>query len=408
MGKSLLKAAAIATWLACSLPAPALAADDVEQAKAHFAIGVRAYEDKKFAVAIEAFEEAQRLAPRPANLFTIAQAYRRKYYIDRDTRDLAQAVSNYKQYIAADPNGPRVGEAAAALADLEPMAERLGATAAPAPRQVEKNVARILIAPSIAGATARIDGGPALEVPAGIEVQPGAHTVVVSAEGYADEQRQLALDPGESFALDIKMSEKPARLSIRGGAGVTLYVDGRPSGTTPLPTPVNVPAGRHVIALTQRGSLPVTQELDLRPGQDKTLEPAFSMSGVRQASIAFMSIGGAGLVAGAVMLGLTLREESEAKDIAARSGSENITGADADALDRAVERRDLYRGISLGTLAGGGAVALTGVLLFVLDDPSPGAGSAAPTTEAPKPAPAIEVLPSLGWNAGGVTIYGRF
>lgn len=394
---------------ACSLAlSPAFATDDVAQAKAHFAIGVRAYEDKKFGVAIEAFEEAQRLAPRPANLFTIAQAYRRKYYIDRDTRDLANAVNNYKQYIAADPNGPRVGEAGAALADLEPLAERLGATAAPPPKQVQKNVSRILIAPSIAGAKARIDGGEPMEVPAGIEVQPGAHTVIISAEGYADEQRQLALDPGESFALDIKMTEKPARLSIRGETGVTIYVDGRPSGTTPLPTPISVPAGRHVVSLTQRGGLPITMEVELVPGQDKTIEPEFSMSGVRKASIAFISIGNAGLIAGAVLLGLTMREESEAKDIAARSDNENITGADAAALDDAVEKRDLYRAISLGAFAGGGAVALTGVLLFLLDDPTPDASGLGPSPESPKPTPSIEVLPSLGLSSGGVTIYGRF
>lgn len=392
----------------CSLALSPALADDVEQAKAHFAIGVRAYEDKKFGVAIEAFEEAQRLAPRPANLFTIAQAYRRKYYIDRDTRDLANAVNNYKQYIAADPNGPRVGEAGAALADLEPLAERLGATAAPPPKQVQKNVSRILIAPSIAGAKASIDGGAPIEVPAGIEVPPGAHTVIVSADGYADEQRQLALDPGESFALDIKMTEKPARLSIRGATGVSIYVDGRPSGTTPLPTPINLPAGRHVVSLTQRGALPVSMEVDLGPGQDKILEPEFSASGVRKASYVFMGLGTAGVVAGAVLLGLTFREESEAKDIAVRAGDENITGADAAALDDAVERRDLYRGISLGAFAGGGAVALTGVLLFLLDDPAPDASGLGPSQEPPKPTPSIEVLPSLGWRSGGVTIYGRF
>src|SRR5512139_3732457 len=97
-------------------------ADDVAQAKTHFAVGARAYEERKFRVAIDAFEESYRLAPRPAILFSIAQAYKRQYYEGRTDRDLSQAIAYYRRYLKDEPNGKRAGEASAALGDLEPIA----------------------------------------------------------------------------------------------------------------------------------------------------------------------------------------------------------------------------------------------------------------------------------------------
>src|SRR5262245_44131459 len=98
---------------------PAAAQDDLARAKAHFALGARAYEANRFRVAIEAFEEANRLAPHPALLFSIAQASRRQYFLDKKPEDLRRAVANYRKYIERAPEGGRRDEAGAALAELE-------------------------------------------------------------------------------------------------------------------------------------------------------------------------------------------------------------------------------------------------------------------------------------------------
>ena len=111
------------------LCSPRAADDKVARAKTHFALGARAYEANEFRVAIEAFEAANRLAPHPALLFSIAQASRKQYFIDCKPEDLRRAVDSYRKYLAGAPEGARRGEAGAALAELEPLAERLGALA---------------------------------------------------------------------------------------------------------------------------------------------------------------------------------------------------------------------------------------------------------------------------------------
>src|SRR5262249_49982115 len=57
-------------------------ADDVEQAKNYFNAGATAYAAGQFVAAAQAFDQAYKLAPRPAILFSMAQAERRQYVID--------------------------------------------------------------------------------------------------------------------------------------------------------------------------------------------------------------------------------------------------------------------------------------------------------------------------------------
>src|SRR4051812_9930626 len=60
-------------------PARGEAAD----ARLYFNAGARAYAAGKYVPAIRAFEEAYRIEPRPGLVFSIAQAYRRQYFIDK-------------------------------------------------------------------------------------------------------------------------------------------------------------------------------------------------------------------------------------------------------------------------------------------------------------------------------------
>lgn len=414
MMKRLLFALGAASVLLSAAPAWA---EDPQQAKAHFAIGTRAYDDKKFRVAVDAFEEAYRLAPRPAILFSIAQAYKRQFYIDRQVSDLAAAVKYYKRYIAEDPKGSRVGEAGAALADLEPMAEKMGATeAAVAPPPEAKPVSKIMIAPSVKGAKARVDGGPPLDVPASIEVTPGNHTVVVSADGYVDEQREIGLEAGGSFALDVKMVQKPALVSVDAGSGVRLYVDGLQSATTPLPQPLEIEAGRHVVSFTETGSVPVTMEFDLGPGEQKSVKPDFKPSGYRITSILMLSAGSVVAAGGAVLAGLAFVEQGKATDIDAAIEAGNVSADDPRLAERedAIERRDNLRAGAIVGFGAGGALLLTGALLYVLDHPSPDPLLARPrggpdkkTDEAP-PSFEIDAQPSFGPDGASLTVRGRF
>src|SRR5258706_11656922 len=84
-------AVAPAVARAQAAPAPAEAAD----ARLYFNAGARAYAAGKYPAAIRAFEEAYRIEPRPGLVFSIAQAYRRQYFIDKAKQNLVEAIEHY-------------------------------------------------------------------------------------------------------------------------------------------------------------------------------------------------------------------------------------------------------------------------------------------------------------------------
>jgi len=266
----------------------------------------------------------------------------------------------------------------------------------------------------VKGARAVIDGAPAIALPARVEVAPGKHTVLITADGYSDERREIDIGAGEPFALDVKLVQKPAQLSVDGGSGVNVYVDGRHSGTTPLVQPVSVPAGRHLLSITERGSLPITSEIDLVPGEAKVLKPDFESSGLRLASYGFLAAGAAGLASGGVLLGFALYEEDVAVGIRESASSANINEEDRLRYSEAIERREEYRAASVATLAGGGALAITGLLMFFLDHPSPEAKTTSPLPPAKAPVdeepPVLDVVltPSVGPGVAFLSLSGRF
>lgn len=360
-------------------------ADDVQQAKTHFAVGARAYEDSKFRLAIDAFEESYRLAPRPAILFSIAQAYKRQYYQDRGDRDLAQALAYYRRYLKDEPKGKRATEAQAALGDLEPIATKLGLDQQePAPLHApQAQPARILIAPSVKNATARIDGGAPIELPNRIEVTPGDHTVLIEAEGYLPEQREIKVGAGEPFPLDVRMVERPGRVVLDVGAGVRVYVDGRVMATTPLAGPLDVPPGPHAISFARRGYDPMSVTLELKAGETSPIKAELATSAQRVTSYVFFA--GAGLITlgGGALTGLAFIEQTRAKEIDDEAASGNITEDERLEHEDAMVARDRYRAGAIAGFAGSAALGITGALLYVLDDPEPTATPLGPRREQP-------------------------
>ena len=73
-----MKRAAVAVFLLFAVAAPRIARaeepDLLVQMKAYFNAGAEAYELGDFAAAIQAFDQAYRAMPRPAILFSLAQA----------------------------------------------------------------------------------------------------------------------------------------------------------------------------------------------------------------------------------------------------------------------------------------------------------------------------------------------
>jgi hypothetical protein len=414
------------------LLSPAARADDVTQAKAHFAIGARAYESNQFGVAVEAFTEAYRLAPRAAILFSIAQAHRRQYFAERQPPDLTAAIDYYRRYVKDDPKGKRVGEALTALADLEAVAARLAAPAAPAPAAPAEDAvtapetppapaapapprsepalreARLLIAPSVSGATARVDGGKPVELPNRIDVEPGRHSVLIEARGYQPERREVDVGAGESFALDVRLLERPAFVTPRVEDGVRIYIDGRFATTTPLRQPLELSAGRHSLGLARTGHVPVSLELELEPGEARAVDAQFRTSKQRITSYVLFGAAGVALLGGGTLTGLALGAEESAADIDERASTGNITAAERAEHEQAIDDRNLLRGVALGAFGAGIGLGAAGALLYFLDQPEPAVTPVKAPERAPREQPELELgfMPLLSPEGAGLGVRG--
>lgn len=408
-----MRLAPLATLAIVLLTTRAALADDVDKAKAHFAIAARAYEQNQFRMAIDALEEAYRLAPRPSVLFSIAQAYKRQYFVDRQSPDLTKAIAHYRRYLREDPQGKRAGEASQALMDLEPIATRLGLEISDAPPEAKgPRPARLHVMPSVQGATARLDGGKRIALPTSIEVTPGKHTVLIEARGYKPERREVAVGPGESFPLPVPMVEKPALLKLDVDDGVRVYVDGRIAATTPVAKPVEVAPGAHAISLALPGHDPVSMQVDLGRGEARPIAADFSASGQRIGSYVMIGLAVTAAIAGAITTGLAVSEEQSALDIEALATTANITPEQRTDQEDSIARRNLFRGLAFGSFSGAAALGLTGLLMFVLDDREPDALPApSPSRErtpADKPDMEMGVAPLVGPGEAGVSAVVRF
>ncbi|MGE0872541.1 MAG: tetratricopeptide repeat protein [Kofleriaceae bacterium] len=86
-------------------------AEDLQAAEAHYKQGEAFFAAGSYDRAIEQFEDAYRRAPRPLLQFNIGLCYQRK-------GNRAAAIERFKRYIADEPRGDRVNEAAEYVATL--------------------------------------------------------------------------------------------------------------------------------------------------------------------------------------------------------------------------------------------------------------------------------------------------
>ena len=395
-----MKRGALALALLLSWSAPA-AADNVEQAKTYFTAGAAAFDKGDFATAIQAFEKAQELAPRPAILFSLAQAHRKQFAFDGDVRHAVVAVGLYRDYLKAVPQGGRSGEARDALEQLAPVADRAGSqTAAPQ----KKEPARVSIASTgTPGALIALDGSPPTESPLTGPVTPGRHTLVISADGFFDEKKEITAVEGTIVALDVPLREKPAKIQIKAPPGARVDVDGRTAGTTPLAALLEVPAGVHILAIGKNGRGAYLRELELTRGEVSTLDAALPGSGQRTLAMALLVTGAVGVAVGVATMAIALEREAAAKSILDRTRKMNVPAPDLASYDSARSARDAASTISIASFAAAGAVAAVGVALFLFDPPNM-TGAAQRERKAPPPAPtkslSLTVSP-FGGSVGG-------
>ncbi|MBI5534283.1 MAG: PEGA domain-containing protein [Deltaproteobacteria bacterium] len=354
---------------ACSLAicvAHAGEPEAVDKAKTYFHAGAQAYAVGQYQAAVQAFEQAWELAPRPAILFSMAQAERRQYFVDRKREHLDRAINLFRQYIEVVPQGGRKVDAVQALSELEPLATGLS------PRREQppaKPHTRVMVTAAAQGARISLDGAPARSSPVIEEASPGNHSVVVSAPGYFEEQRQVVAVESELVALDVPLRERPATLRVIAAEGTQLSIDGRFQGVAPFARDLELPAGKHLLSLNRSGFLGISQEIELKRGESAWVRASMPRSRQRTISLIMLGASVSALAAGGVFAYYSKGRDKVAKTFLEDQGTERMTPERLDQYNSARLDRDRFRNAALGAVGFSAALAITGGALYMLDRP---------------------------------------
>ncbi len=402
--KTLTSRSLLAVLLSATL---AHADGDLEQSKTLFNAGAQAFGAGQFTAAIQAFEASYKLTPKPAILFSMAQAERRQYFVDRRPDWLRRAIGHYRTYLAQVEKGGRRADAAQALSELEPLAARLDEQPAAAPAPLAPSETRLMVSTPTKGAEVWVDGHKASELPLIDVVTPGKHSLRVSAPGYFDETRELTTVQGGLVAVDVALRERPATLTIVAPRGAEVSVDGRPQGSTPV-APLELPSGVHTVTLTLNGHDAHSEELELGRGEARELRTGLKKTGQRKASYAVMAAGAGGLIAGGVFTYFALDRQRQAEDTLSALQTRNVDSHKLDAYDRDRAARDRYRTGAFIAYGAGAAVLTVGALMYAFDRPSVTAPRERPRPSAPTEGPKVEVGGLLLPGAAAATVRGSF
>ena len=325
-------------------------AEDKAGARATAERATAAFKDGRYAEAIDLFQRAEALFHAPTHVLMMARSYAASGKLVL-AKESYLAVTREELAPKAPPAFKKAqNEAEKELKDLEPRIPSLEVSAALAGGK-KADTKNLVIT---------MDGKPVPAALIGIPkpADPGAHVLVATADGFASPEKTITLKEGEKATLVLELS--PAKV---------VKNDAPAGGTNPTMLPV-------------------------QPAPETPDTPAGKTSGLRYAGIGLMGAGVVGLGVGGVFMGLSFSKRADA-DAAFNACGAGCFGPDADQV-RAIDADANQKGnIAIIGLAAGGALAATGVVLFVMGGQKGKAN-----------APAAMVTPYVGPTGGGFV--GRF
>ncbi len=344
----------------------------LDKAREYFQAGAQAYAVGEFAAATQAFEQAYQLVPRPAVLFSIAQAERKQYFLDHQSEHLRKAIGLYKRYLDEETQAARKSDAAQALSELEPLAAQIAAPEVEAkPNSPASNTAspptRLMITSQAQDARIWLDNQPAIESPLIRQVDPGEHVVRVTAPGYEDSSRKVVAVNGAIITVDMALAERPAKLVVNAREGALLSIDGRVQGECPFPKPLELQAGSHLVTLTLSGFVGVSREQILVRGE--TTVVTAPMPRTRQRTVSYIMLGTAAsaVTAGGVFTYFAFQQQSAAQAFLDAKGRAQLSSGEAAQYESTRIARDRLRMAAFTSVGIGAGLAIGGALLIALD-----------------------------------------
>jgi hypothetical protein len=394
--------AAFATGLGLLETPPSAFAQTVDpddpRARQFFEVGRQAYEKSEYLLAIEAFEHAYAIVPRPGLLFSLGQAHQHQFRAKAEPQHLSAALDYYRRYLSADEKGRRRGEALAAIEALDAIDKQLHPPGEQGVPAIGSIFGQLMVSSPTPGVTVTVEGDRVETLPASLRLAANTYLVEASAPGYAPERRSVRIVSGTTVPLDLDLQPLPAHLSVAGPTGAEAFVDWRPIGFLPIPVQ-SLSAGEHWVSLRLAGRTTSSTRVTLGRGETGKAELALETTTQRRAAWVSLGVGAAALVATGVFAGIAVERDSVARSLNAQRQSGGITPAQADQLNSAVGARDDFK--TLAVVGGVSAAALlgAGLLLYLTESPAPPHSPGAESARATRPWQ-IEALsaPSL-WGA---------
>ncbi|MEM9073124.1 MAG: PEGA domain-containing protein [Myxococcota bacterium] len=336
-----------------SVSGAATAQTDAEraQARASFQSGVESYEGGRYQVALEAFQEAYRIAPHPSVRVNMANCYEQ---LGRPV----EAIFHFERFLVEAEN----------VSDDQNREVRSALT------RLRRQVGEVFFRVTPEGANVTIDNSDTRRAPIldAVRLPVGVHQVVVAHDGYQTVRREVNVASG-------------ARTEVRVSLVVGEVAPGEP---TENPDPVTDPVA---------------------PDPAQTAAEAPVEEGPRRNYLNTPALiaGGATIAVGLTALALgvsAIRQNSDFDDAVADSNDPSLSAAEqaaarrrgVDAKDKA-DRRALTADI-LGFTALAGA-GVTAYFLFFYDDGSSDRASAESQ---------VRAAPALGPGGAGLVLEGTF
>lgn len=296
--------------------------DLAAEADLHFERGVERQQRGDCAGALEHYLLSNRLAYNKNVVFNIAacfeelgrydQAYR--YYADYAAEELEeadrqaaeQALARIRRRVAliridSDPPGATIylnredlgarGQTPRTLA-VEPGGYRVilqregyeeAAMEVTASRGVERTVelsltpilATVQLVGGPAGAEVRVDdpeSDPVGTVPGAVEIVPGAHTLIVSADGHQTARIEVDVAARETVRRSIELDLETGTVLVDvQERGALIELDGNAVGFTPAVLD-DVPAGTHTVRISRSGFRAFEETVEVAPNQQTSVD----------------------------------------------------------------------------------------------------------------------------------------
>ncbi|HVE84997.1 MAG TPA: PEGA domain-containing protein [Myxococcales bacterium] len=343
-----MQALATVALMASLLGAGPSADPTLAEARAHVEAAKKAFLGRKFGVALQEFQAAQKLKPAPVLWFNIGKCYEK-------LNEIPSALRAFRTYLNEAPATPDRKQVETAIKRMETKLRARG-------------VQQLMVLAQPPGATVTVAGKGTLPVPATFELRPGSYTVSVSLAGYQAQQKQVTVTARGS--VQVEMVLQPA-----GGPVASAEEPPAPLVEPPVkmpPPPPDSSQGSVIVAVRPKEPPPPRgsdRPLQPRPPLDRSpliAEPrspsALGEAPPPRGRTWTWVAGGASLVGVGVGVGFGLQVRSAQAELL---GSVH-TETEANDIYTRARSSALYANVGYGAAA---AAGLAAIVLFLVESP---------------------------------------